>query len=273
MERRLYAGLEILQMDQAEVHGPLKDKIAIVTGGSRGIGRAIATRFATAGALVVVASRSALDETTDEHLVWQRTDVANLGQVTALTKFALDRFGRIDVLVNNAGVQLEKSIVETTDTDWAQLNGVNVHGVFLCCRSMIPVMQRQGQGVIINIGSISADHADPNMAIYNASKAFVHGLTRSIAVDHGRDGIRCNAICPGWIMTDMAESGFAQADDPESARRNAIAQHPVGRLGEPDDIASLAVWLASDEAGFASGQLFTVDGGLTAASPVNPGKI
>ena len=110
------------------------------------------------------------------------------------------------------------------------------------------------------------------MALYNASKAFVHGLTRSIAVDHGPD-IRCNAICPGWIETGMLEAGFALAREPEKARADALARHPVRRFGRPEDIAAMAVWLASDEAAFATGQMFTVDGGMTAASPIQPGLL
>ncbi len=129
----------------------------------------------------------------------------------------------------------------------------------------------QGGGIIINIGSISGSHADPGMAIYNASKAFVQGLTRSVAVDHGADGIRCNAICPGWIMTEMASRAFALAADPVEAERQALAKHPVGRFGLPSDVAALALWLASDQAAFATGQLFTLDGGLTAQSPLDPG--
>lgn len=249
----------------------LTGKVAIITGGSRGIGWGIALRFVREGATVIVASRSKPPNLEFASLHWHQTDVANGQQVETLIQFAVATFGRIDVLVNNAGVQLEKRIVDTTDEDWTRLVGTNMRGVFLCSRSAIPVMQHQGAGVIINIGSISANSADPNMAIYNASKGFVHSLTRSIAVDHGRDGIRCNAICPGWIMTDMAEQAFAQASDPDLALQTAVAQHPIGRLGKPDDIAALAVWLASDEAGFATGQLFTADGGLTARSPIDSG--
>ena len=138
----------------------------------------------------------------------------------------------------------------------------------MACRAFIPVMA-QGAS-IINIGSISGNVADPGMALYNASKAFVHGLTRSIAIDHG-PGIRCNAICPGWIMTDMVDAAFAVADDPQRAKSDALARHPAGRFGDPDDIASLAVWLASDESSFATGQCYTLDGGMTSASPLNPG--
>ena len=136
------------------------------------------------------------------------------------------------------------------------------------CRAFIPVMPQGGS--IINIGSISGKVADPSMALYNASKAFVHGLTRSIAVDHG-PGVRCNAICPGWIETGMLEAGFDLSNDPQAARADALARHATRRFGKPADIAAMAVWLASDEAAFATGQLFTIDGGMTAASPINTG--
>jgi meso-butanediol dehydrogenase/(S,S)-butanediol dehydrogenase/diacetyl reductase len=130
-------------------------------------------------------------------------------------------------------------------------------------------MEQHG-GSIINIGSISATVADPSMALYNASKAFVQGLTRSIAVDHG-PRVRCNAISPGWIMTEMATDGFALARDPEAAERDALLRHPVGRMGAPQDIASAVAWLASEDSSFVTGQCFTIDGGMTAGSPLRPG--
>ena len=146
--------------------------------------------------------------------------------------------------------------------------GANAKGVFLCCRAFIPLMNHGAS--IINIGSISGKIADPSMALYNASKAFVHGLTRSIAVDHG-PAIRCNAICPGWIETGMLDAGFDLANDPAKAKQDALARHAMGRFGKPQDIAQMALWLASDAASFATGQCYTVDGGMTAASPLNPG--
>ena len=192
-----------------------------------------------------------------------------------MVTFALERLGRLDILVTNAGVEIEKTLEDTSEAEWDALMDVNLKGVFLCCKAAIPIMRGQGGGVIINLSSISAQLADPGLAAYNASKAGVAGMTRSIAVDHGRDGIRCNAICPGWIMTDMLRQTFAQAGpDPAAmaaAETAAVAQHPLGRLGQPEDIANLALWLASDEASFASGQLYTLDGGLTAGSPVDPG--
>lgn len=241
----------------------LANKVALVTGGRQGIGRAIAETFLREGAKVWVCGRGDRPNDLAVDMHWQQTDVASNEQVQAL----LAQIGQLDILVNNAGVQIEKTILDTSDDDWQRLMGVNARGVFNCIRAAIPHMSEGGS--IINIGSISGSTADPGLALYNASKAFVHGLTRSVAVDHGPH-IRCNAICPGWIMTDMAESAFAVAADPAAAQIDALARHPAGRFGQPQDIANMALWLAGDESQFATGQLFTVDGGLTAASPLNP---
>ena len=246
----------------------LSGKTALVTGGRQGIGRVIVDLFAAEGARVMTCGRGERPADLDPLILWQTTDMAERAQVDELLSKTLSAFGELSTLVNNAGVQIEKNIVDTSDDDWDQLMGVNAKGVFLACRACIPCMVEGGS--IINIGSISATTADPGLALYNASKAFVQGLTRSIAVDHG-PAIRCNAISPGWIMTDMADAAFELADDPCAAKRDALARHPAGRFGQPQDIASLALWLASDEAGFATGQCYTLDGGLTAASPLNPG--
>lgn len=177
-------------------------------------------------------------------------------------------WGVLDVLVNNAGVQLEKTVLDSSDEDWDHVMGINAKGVFMMCRAYLEL--EPSNGSIINIGSISGKVADPSLALYNASKAFVHGLTCSIAVDHGPE-IRCNAICPGWIMTEMADAAFELCDDPKAAQADALKRHAAGRFGKPEDIAALALWLASDQSAFATGQCYTLDGGLTAASPLNTG--
>jgi len=241
----------------------LKDKTAVVTGGRAGIGRAIVEAFVNEGAIVTTCGRSHNATDLPDGCCYRPLDVADTNAVKAF----VSTFDHIDILVNNAGVQVEKTTIDSSDADWDLVMGVNARGVFSLCRSAIPIMPAGAS--IINIGSISGQVADPGMALYNASKAFVHGLTRSIAVDHGPT-IRCNAICPGWIETGMLEAGFAVANDSAAARRDALARHAVQRFGKPTDVAAMAVWLASDEASFATGQLYTIDGGLTAASPLNP---
>ena len=256
----------------ARMTGAFSGQTVVVTGGSRGIGRATVDAFVDAGAHVVTCGRGARPDDLPEEVAWHQADMAVRANVEALIEaaaHATDR--RFSVLVNNAGVQVERNVVDSTDDDWEAVMGTNARGVFVACRAAIPRLAATGGGAIVNIGSISGNAADPQMALYNASKAFVHGLTRSIAVDHGRDGIRCNAICPGWIMTGMADAAFDLAKDPAAAKADALARHAAGRFGMPEDIARAVVWLASPQAAFVTGQTLTVDGGLTAATPLQPG--
>ena len=245
----------------------LEGKVAIVTGGTRGIGRAIAQRFVREGARVVANARGTPRETNEEEggPDFVRGDVGSASDVRRIFEHTLRRFGRLDVLVNNAAVQIEKDIEHTSEAEWDALMAVNLKGVFLCCREALAPMRAAGGGSIVNIGSYDGFVADPGLAAYCASKGGVHALSRAIAVDHGKDGIRCNVICPGWIRTEMMDA-YLRSLAP-GASEAIVGQHLLGRLGRPEDIASLALWLASDESAFATGQLYVHDGGLTAHAP------
>jgi NAD(P)-dependent dehydrogenase (short-subunit alcohol dehydrogenase family) len=247
----------------------LNGKTAIVTGGSRGIGRAIVERFLAEGAKVVATARSAPQQpfADGENLLFLAADVSRAADVEKVFAGCQDRFGDPDILVNNAGIQVEKTIETTTEEEWDRIMAVNVKAIFLCARAALAPMRRRGGGAIINIGSYDGFVADPGLAAYCASKGAVHALTRAIAVDHGKDGIRCNVICPGWIETEMAGAYLDSMADPAAARARLTSIHPLGRTGQPADIASLALWLASAESTFITGQQFVADGGFTARAP------
>ncbi len=249
--------------------GRLENKRCVVTGGSKGIGRAIVERFAAEGARVVATARSAPSEAfaDDGPVVFIPGDIASADHANRLIEAAGALFGGLDVLVNNAAIQIEKTVVETTDEEWDRIFAVNVRGVFLTCRAAIPSMAEAGGGSIVNIGSYDGFVADPGLAAYCATKGAVHALSRAIAVDHGGRNIRCNAICPGWIETDMMDAYLASVADPAEAAKALDANQPIGRIGRPGDIAGLALWLASDESAFTTGQLMVCDGGLTARAP------
>jgi NAD(P)-dependent dehydrogenase (short-subunit alcohol dehydrogenase family) len=240
----------------------LRGKVAIVTGGSRGIGRAIVERFVRDGASVVDASRSPAEDAGDRVLPIA-TDVAEPGDVERLIEEATRRLGGIDVLVNNAALELEGTIEETDADEWDRLMRVNLRGPFLCAKHALPAL-RERRGAIINIASVDGHWAEPGLAAYCASKGGLLALTRAIAVDHGHEGIRCTAICPSYVRTDMLEQFFDAQPDPARARAEAAALHALDRVCDPEEVAALAAWLASDEATFASGQAFVLDGGLTA---------
>jgi NAD(P)-dependent dehydrogenase (short-subunit alcohol dehydrogenase family) len=248
--------------------GQLQGKVAVVTGGSRGIGRAIVERFLAEGASVATSARKPpTDLPQNPNLLFLIADVSKAADVESLFAHTLERFGGLDILVNNAGIQVEKTIEQTSEAEFDRVIAVNLKGIFLCAKAALAPMRRRGGGSIVNIGSYDGFAADPGLAVYCASKGGAHALSRAIAVDHGVDGIRCNTISPGWIKTEMADAYIDSLPNPALARAKLASLHPVGRMGKPRDIAECALFLASDAAAFISGQEFVVDGGLTARAP------
>jgi len=250
----------------------LSDKVCIVTGGASGIGLATCDVFAREGAKVVIADRdlaaadkavAALVQKGGKAIAVQ-CDVSNAESVAAMIQATVAAHGRLDVIVNNAGYGIAGSLSETSDEDWEALMGVNVRGVFLCCKHAIKQMQKNGGGTIVNVASVVAAVGIRNRAAYVASKGAVAAMTRSIALDYVANNIRCNAIAPGTIDTPYYTELLAKAADPVAIRQGLEARQPMGRLGTPEEIANGILFLASDESSFATGSILTIDGGMTA---------
>ncbi|MDN6876416.1 SDR family oxidoreductase [Pseudomonas citronellolis] len=248
----------------------LNDKVAVVTGGGRGIGRGITDKLLEAGARVLVAQRQPLDEdlSANPRVAWCEADLGEREAPYAIARAVEAHFGGADILVNNAGFMFEKSLDDMHEDDWDRMMAVNLRAPVFLAKALLPQMRRRGGGSIVNIGSIEGIGANPWHTAYCGSKAGVHGFTRAMAVDLGRDGIRCNAIAPGWINSELSDAYIDAQPQPELARTGLLKLHPVGRTGEPGDIGGVAVFLASDAAAFITGQVIVVDGGRTAKLPL-----
>jgi len=252
----------------------LNERVAVITGAGSGIGRACAREFAKEGARVVVADilPAAAAETVD--LIRAAggtaravvTDVASPESVQALVAETLGAFSQVHVLLNNAAIQVNKTVEDTTIEEWNREIAVNLGGVFLCSKFFIPHL-RKTRGAIVSMSSVNGFFVEPMCAGYCATKAAIMGLTKAMAIDHGKDGIRVNCICPGYIDAGLAEGYFEAQPDPAAARASAGKLHALWRIGRPEEVARAAIFLASDEASFVTGSAMVVDGGFGSGLP------
>jgi meso-butanediol dehydrogenase/(S,S)-butanediol dehydrogenase/diacetyl reductase len=252
---------------------PLENKVALITGAGAGIGAGIAERFSEAGAAIVVfdingetaaqMSRK-LDQGRPGQSIAIRGDVSNEADVRAAVEQTVAKFGKVDILINNAGIDVAGFVPDMITSEWDRVLAVNLKGAFLFSKYVIPRMRGRG-GAIVNISSVHAFASYEAYAAYDAAKAGMLALTRTLALDHGRDGIRVNAICPGYINTPMMDEWLKEQPDPDATMKQVLSFHPLGRIGTPLDIAEAALFLASDASSFVSGAFLVVDGAMTIA--------
>jgi NAD(P)-dependent dehydrogenase (short-subunit alcohol dehydrogenase family) len=254
-------------------------KVVIVAGGTLGMGFAAARKLAEGGASVVICGRredivrDAVAQLAADRLTVEgrACDVGSAADVEALIQFTVDRFGGIDILVNSAGIQRYGTVVDTDEATWDEVFSSNVKGMYLTAHFAIPEMRKRGGGAIVNVSSVQAFASQKSVAAYTASKGAINALTRAMALDHAADNIRVNVVCPGSIDTPMLRyaaelwKGDNSSDDMIAAWGK---MHPIGRVGTPEDVADLIVFLAGDRAAFITGGEYKVDGGLTAAIAV-----
>ncbi|MGI8743677.1 MAG: SDR family oxidoreductase [Bryobacteraceae bacterium] len=249
----------------------LSGKTAIVTGSGSGIGKATARLFAQEGAAVVIidwnreagtASAEAILETGGEALFCE-ADVSRPADVQRFVAIAKERYGGIDILVNNAAVQVLAQLVETTEEDWDRIHSVNLKGVFLGCKYVIPEMIKKGGGSIVNLSSVLGFVGDPDLAAYCAAKGGVLALTKAAALTYGPQGIRVNSICPGDVDTPLVQHYFSKDPDPARLRAEVSSKYALRRIASPEEVAEAALFLASAASSFITGSTIVVDGGLT----------
>jgi NAD(P)-dependent dehydrogenase (short-subunit alcohol dehydrogenase family) len=250
----------------------LSGRVAIITGGTTGIGKATALLFMREGAKVVIAGRdaekgkAALDELLKEstEAIYIKADVSKSLDVKRLVDRTVETYGKINILFNNAAINPVGSATETSEELWNKVIAINLTGVFLCSKYVIPYMLESGGGSIVNTGSINSFMATKNEVAYHSSKGGVLMLTRATALDYANRNIRVNCICPGAIDTPLLETILNEFPNPEEIRAEMIKRHPVNRVGLPEEVANLALFLASDDSSFVTGTAIPVDGGMLA---------
>jgi NAD(P)-dependent dehydrogenase (short-subunit alcohol dehydrogenase family) len=249
----------------------LAGKVAIITGAGSGIGKASAELFAEEGAKVVAVdwnrdngrNTAATICNQGREAIYCYADVSNRDDVEKMVRTVLEKHGRLDVLFNNAAVQIMAKLVDTTEETWERIHSVNLKGVFLGCKYGIPAMIQTGGGSIINMASVLGFVGDPDLAAYCAAKGGVMALTKVTALTYGPQGVRVNCICPGDVNTPMVAAYFENAPNPDQLRNEVYSKYALRRIATPKEVAQVAVFLASDASSFVTGSALVVDGGLT----------